>query len=439
MKFNIRFNLFAPSAQTAQKIYMTCRWTAGTEIPTAVRRKMKYTTSANRFVYPSHFSVLPKNWDKKTGRVKNTNAEPLRMIINNHLEFLRKSAYSIYGKSVNENIPLTKDYLKKEMDCLTGKTMAAKRLSLLEFIEQYITESENRTNPKTGLRISYRSIQEYNTTLKNIKEFQEANEAPLDWANISVNTFKDFRDYLTTQKNYAINNTAKHVDNFRQFLREAKDDKFVFDYSVLTDKKIIIAREEVINVVLSEEELKRIENLKFAGIKDKVRDLFLVSCWTGLRISDFTNIQSHNIKHRQDGDYLEIFQKKTGGKVVIPCFEFVRDTLKKWNDVLPSVSDQKINKHIKEICKEARIDETVEKQQTKGGQKLSIVSEKWEFITAHTGRRTFCTNMVKRGYPLKAIMHISGHKKENVFLKYVVLTPMEYAMLLTNKPILPIA
>jgi integrase len=117
----------------------------------------------------------------------------------------------------------------------------------------------------------------------------------------------------------------------------------------------------------------------------------------------------------------------------------VRDTLKKWNDVLPSVSDQKINKHIKEICKEARIDETVEKQQTKGGQKLSIVSEKWEFITAHTGRRTFCTNMVKRGYPLKAIMHISGHKKENVFLKYVVLTPMEYAMLLTNKPILPIA
>jgi len=439
MKFNIRFNLFAPSAPTAQKIYMTCRWTAGTEIPLAVRRKMKHSTSANRFVYPSYFSVLPKNWDKKTGRVKNTNAEPLRMIINNHLEFLRKTAYSIYGKCINENIPLTKEYLKKEMDCLTGKTMVAKKLSLFEFIEKYIAESENRTNPKTGLRISYRSIQEYNTTLKNIKEFEEANHEPLDWTNISINTFKDFRDYLTTQKNYAINNTAKHVDNFRQFLREAKDEKFVFDYSVLTNKKIIVAREEVINVALSEQELKRIENLKLTGIKDKVRDLFLVSCWTGLRISDFTNIQSHNIKHREDGDYLEIFQKKTGGKVVIPCFEIVRDTLKKWNDVLPSVSDQKINMHIKEICKEARIEEAIEKQQTKGGKKISIVSEKWEFVTAHTGRRSFCTNMVKRGYPIKAIMQISGHKKENIFLKYVVLTPMEYAMLLTNKPILATA
>jgi integrase len=117
----------------------------------------------------------------------------------------------------------------------------------------------------------------------------------------------------------------------------------------------------------------------------------------------------------------------------------VRATLKKWNDVLPSVSDQKINMHIKEICKEAKIDEPIEKQQTKGGKKISIVSEKWEFVTAHTGRRSFCTNMVKRGYPIKAIMQISGHKKENVFLKYVVLTPMEYAMLLTNKPILATA
>jgi hypothetical protein len=36
-------------------------------------------------------------------------------------------------------------------------------------------------------------------------------------------------------------------------------------------------------------------------------------------------------------------------------------------------------------------------------------------------------------------MQISGHKKENIFLKYVVLTPMEYAMLLTNKPILATA
>jgi integrase len=328
MKFNIRFNLFAPSAKTPQKIYMTCRWTTGMEIPTAIRRKKKYTTSANRFVYPSHFSVLPKNWDKKAGKVKNTNAEPLRMDINHHLDFLRMSAYSLYAKSVNENIPLTKDYLKKEMNCLTGKTMTAKKLSLFEFIEKYIIESENRTNPKTGLKISYRTIQEYRTSLKNIREFQEANDEPLDWPNLSVNTFKDFRDYLTTVKNYAVNNTAKHVDNFRQFLREAQDQKLVFDYSVLTNKKIVVAREEAVNVALNEEELKRIENLKLNGIKEKVRDLFLLSCWTGLRISDFTNIQSHNIKHREAGDYLEIYQKKTGGKVVIPCFEIVLHVIK---------------------------------------------------------------------------------------------------------------
>lgn len=75
---------------------------------------------------------------------------------------------------------------------------------------------------------------------------------------------------------------------------------------------------------------------------------------------------------------------------------------------MPSVSDQKINMRIKEICKEARIEKAIEKLQTKGGKKISIVSEKWEFVTTHTGWRPFCTNMVKRGYPIKAIMQISG-------------------------------
>ena len=428
MKFNIRFQLRKKNASKPQKIYLCCRWTVGNE-----KRKSEYSGSANRFVYTTDFSILPKNWNQKAQAIRHINSEPMAFQINNRLRFLHNAAYAAYVKSKEENIPLTNDYLKKSLDIVTGRTIAAKKLSLLDFIEKYIAESENRINPRTGLKISYRSIQEYKTTLKNIKGFQEATGGSVDWQDLSVNTLKAFRDYLTTEKNYAINNTAKHVDNFRQFLREAKDEKFAFDYSILNNKRIVVAREEAVNVVLNEEELSKIEKLKLKGIKEKVKDLFLISCWTGLRISDFTNIQSHNIKHRQDNDFLEIYQKKTGGKVVIPCFEIVKEILRKWNDMLPSVSDQKINMHIKEICKEAKIKEAVEKQQTKGGKKISTVSEKWEFVTAHTGRRSFCTNMVKRGYPLKAIMQISGHKKENVFLKYVVLTPMEYAMLL-NKP-----
>ena len=428
MKFNIRFQLRKMNAGKPQKIYLNCRWTVGNE-----NRKSEHSSSANRFVYPTDFSILPKNWNQKAQSIRHINSEPLAFHINNRLRFLHDAAYAVYIKSKEENIPLTNEYLKKSLDIVTGKTTPAKKITLFDFIEKYITESKNRTNPRTGLKISYRSIQEYTTTLKNIKAFQETTGTPCDWEDLSVNTFKAFRDYLTTEKDYAINNTAKHVDNFRQFLREAKDEKFVFDYSILNNKKIVVAREEAVNVVLNEEELGKIKKLKLSGIKEKVKDLFLISCWTGLRISDFTNIQSHNIKHREDNDFLEIYQKKTGGKVVIPCFEIVKGILRKWNDELPSISDQKINMHIKEICKEAKIKEAVEKQQTKGGKKISIVSEKWEFITAHTGRRSFCTNMVKRGYPLKAIMEISGHKKENVFLKYVVLTPMEYAILL-NKP-----
>ncbi len=419
MKFNIRFQLKKSNAPK-HKIYLFCRWTSGTE-----KRKSKSGGSANRFVYPSDFSVVPKNWNQKGQAIKNISAEPFAFQINNHLDFLKKSAYSLYVKSVTENIPLTKEYLKTGLDELTGKIEREKKMTLFEFIERYIKESENRINPKTGLKISYRSIQEYNTTFKNIKEFQKLNNEPLDWIDISLNTFKDFRDYLTTEKNYAVNNTAKHVDNFRQFLREAKDEKFEFDYSVLANKKITVAREDAINVVLSEDELAHIEKLELTGIKDKVRDLFLISCWTGLRISDFTNIKSYNIKHRETGDFIELYQQKTHNRVSIPCFPVVKNILNKWNDELPKVSDQKINMHIKEICRAAKINEKKEKQITKGGKRISIVQEKWEFVTAHTGRRTFCTMFAKKGVPLKSIMKISGHRKESVFLKYLVLTEQE--------------
>lgn len=406
MKFNVRFQLRNPHSKKASKVYLVWRWTADNE-------KSSYSGSANKFVYPTQVSVHPKNWDKKQRRVKNTNAEPMRFLMNKLLTSLYEKAEFIYHESINEKIPLTKEYLKKALEG------GEKQITLFGFIEKYIAESQNRTNPKTGLKISYRTIQEYNTTLKNLKEFQKENDESLNWRKVSVNTFKDFRNFLTSVKKYSLNNTAKHLENFRQFLREAKDEKFEFDHEILNSKRIPVAREEAVNVALSEEELKRIENLKLIGIKEKVRDLFLVSCWTGLRISDFNNLKSHNIKHMKEGDFIEKYQKKTGGLVVIPCFQIVKDILNKWNDVLPSVSDQKINMHLKEICKEAKINSVVQKRITKGGERLNIAHEKWEMCSSHTGRRSFCTNMIKRGYNIKSVMLISGHQKEKVFLKYL--------------------
>jgi integrase len=58
---------------------------------------------------------------------------------------------------------------------------------------------------------------------------------------------------------------------------------------------------------------------------------------------------------------------------------------------------------------------------------------KYDLITSHTGRRSFCTNMYKRGLPTLMIMSISGHKTEKSFLKYIKVRQEEHAAMMAAK------
>jgi len=73
------------------------------------------------------------------------------------------------------------------------------------------------------------------------------------------------------------------------------------------------------------------------------------------------------------------------------------------------------------------ISDPVHKSITKGGKKITKKYKKHELVTAHTGRRSFATNLYKQGFPALSIMQITGHKSEESFLKYIKVTPREHA------------
>ena len=412
MKFNTRFNLRKQDSNKPQKIYLVCRF------------------NNDKFVYPTPFNVVPKYWNTKTGEIRNVISEPERDVINTYLKELRTAANSIYINSIASHTPITKQLLKSELNKYTGLTIEAKA-TFKAWLQNYIDNSFTRINPKTGRVISHRTIQEYNTTFKCLQDFEKENRERLDFDTINLQTLRDFRDYLTTVKGFAVNNIAKHIDNVRQFLRVANDDKIQIDIDTINPKKFTIAREQPQDIYLNESDLKTIENLDLLNrpTYDKVRDLFLIGCNTGLRISDFNNIKPHNIKN----GFIEIFQHKTGEKVVIPINETVKAILAKYNgNTPPKISDQKLNEYLKIICKEAGLNEQIEKQQTKGGIKKPTIYEKWQLTTSHTARRSYATNTTKKGVPIQSIMRITGHKKENVFLKYVKLSAMEHAEIINK-------
>lgn len=427
MKFNTRFNLRKQDSKKPEKIYLICRY-------------------GEKFVYPTSYSVLPKHWNIKTGEIRNVIDELNRDTINAYLRELKAAAKDIYDKTVAARVPVTKQLLKSELDKWTGKTVIDKP-TFWSWTQKYIDDSPKRINPKTGRVISPRTIQEYNTTFAYLKEFEKFIGKKLDYDIIDLNTLKDFRDFLTTEKEFALNNIAKHIDNLRQFLRAADADKIKIDADTINPKRFTVAREDPEDIYLNETELQQIasfdlsDNTKYLSIVqlkdgneitvrvkystlDRVRDLFIIGCYTGLRVSDYNNIKPHNIK----GDFLDLYQHKGGKRVVIPIDNTVRVIMAKYGGKTPpKISDQKINAYIKAICKEAGFTEDIEKQQTKGGELVATIFKKWQLVTSHTARRSFASNMTRRGIPIQQIMQITGHKKESIFLKYVKLTAMEHA------------
>ena len=73
---------------------------------------------------------------------------------------------------------------------------------------------------------------------------------------------------------------------------------------------------------------------------DKVRDLFIIGCFTGLRFSDLIQLRQENIIN--DGNLARIRTQKTGEIVVIPLNKHVKQILTKYNGKIPdSISNQK--------------------------------------------------------------------------------------------------
>ena len=102
------------------------------------------------------------------------------------------------------------------------------------------------------------------------------------------------------------------------------------------------------------------------------------------------------------------------------------------NSLPKSCVNQTMNKHLKEIGKLAEINGNFLKVRTKGRQRIEQSFEKYELITTHTARRSFATNMFKRGVPSRVIMKITGHRTEKAFSTYIKVSQDENAEMMLS-------
>ena len=183
-----------------------------------------------------------------------------------------------------------------------------------------------------------------------------------------------------------------------------------------TQKKIIF---------LTWEELNKLREFKIPPTKqalERVRDVFLFQCFTGLRYSDVFNLRRSDIK----GDHIEVTTVKTSDSLIIELNDHSKAILEKYKDVefendkaLPVITNQKMNDSLKELAELAEINEPVRQTYYKGNERIDEVTPKYALLGTHAGRRTFICNALALGIPPQVVMKWTGHSDYKAMKPYI--------------------
>ena len=387
--------------------------------------------------YSTGEKIPPKYWNPKSCRARNTEDYPQHKELNTRLNSITALIEDEYRKVINDGLKPTPVLLRERLKVRLGKSEpVAEKVTLFGFIDQIMQDSKSgKRLTVDGKKFSNYTIKCYKTTQTHLAKFQEEYDRTIDFDTIDMDFYNDFLNYFN-ENDYAINSIGKNIKNLKVFMRAAAEKKLHsnFEYQ---NRKFKAIEEETESIYLSEAEIEMIYNYDFSNnpSREKVRDLFVIVCYTGLRFADYNKFLPENIKKNDKGTSLHTSTQKTGEKVVIPLNWIVLEILKKYDNQIPKpFTNDEMNRELKEIGKKAKIKDKVTIGITKGGIRKESVVEKWQLITTHTARRSFATNTYLAGIPPISIMKLTGHKTEEAFLRYIKISQEDNALKLMDHP-----
>lgn len=320
-----------------------------------------------------------------------------------------------------------------------------------ENVEKKISEKENKEKKRQQDTLDvYYQFDEYIkskqrkvgratlTVYANVKShllaFEAYRQQKITFDSFDFGFYESFVDYLTFEHVHLrrqtiltglrLNTIGKTIKHLRGFIKDRVKRKIIPPID-LTDFKI--PEEDCDAIYLTHDEIAKIYQTDLSGHPHltEYRDLFVLACLTGLRFSDFSNLRPEDLQK----DMLYKKQEKSDHWVVIPLrHEAKLIFTRQFKEKIPALTNPEFNRHIKTIGKLAGITKLVKFSYKKGNKSITTTKPKFDWITSHTARRSFCTNEFLAGTPVELIMKISGHKRTKDFYKYIRITPEEAAI-----------
>lgn len=367
----VKFYLTRPKSNKPTAIFFLMNYGAYTILPDG---KKKYLP----LKYYTNETILPERWDTKVGAPIAPTARNHRMNAGEYRELkaaldnIEVTAKDVLRRLENDGIQPTNELLTKELDKIFKgyKEIEPDRdvKDLLCFVKSFIEKTDKKPNTVKG----------YKQTAREIEGYIALTGKRLQFENVDLDFYLSFVEYLTN-KGYSPNTVGARIKDLKMFMNEAYERNLHTNMD-FKKKRFSKPKEETYSVYLNSDELKKIYKCDLSDEPrlDRVRDLFLIGCCTGLRFSDLSLLSSDNIDNVES--VITIKTVKTGRTVVIPLHAIVRQILQKYDNELPRVpSNQKFNDYIKEIAKKAEINEPILLQRTKGTLTYAETKPKYVF------------------------------------------------------------
>lgn len=395
---NFSFRLKEPKSETETLIYF----------------RSYFGGEKREFIYSTGERIKPSEWDFDNHQPDDIRGRSQRS--NTHRTINKQlNRYSdLFQEVVNQYKNIGEDLTRKKLRLRFNEEF--KRTEVKDdFFRIYDEFLEDRQNDFSGSSISKSTIKryEYNKTL--LQEFNRDYKVNLTFANFDDKVYNQFLKYSIEVKHHSANTLNRNVGLLKTFLYWVLNKKYTFNNSFIQFQAP--SKFKTDEIALNMEQLKEVYAFDFSKIKrlEKVRDLFIIGCTTGMRFGNYSTISKDDI---QGGFIRTVDLKDKSKKLAIPLNPISKEIFEKYDYSLPEISNQKMNKYIKEVFKAIGYVDEIKKTMKYGDELVEVKSLLYERISSHTARRSFITIMKNQRVPDKVIMSYTGHRSLEVFNNY---------------------
>lgn len=358
--------------------------------------------------FSTGIDIFPEQWNAQSGLATGKSKEIDS--INRQIESYKTEITSHYKDMGSKNGYVTAEYLKNAL-----RGIGTRQNTLLQEFSEYLGDFKK----SVGINKVYSTYRMYQVAYNHLKDFVSLKYGVEDVAfgQVDFSFVESYDYYLKIDKGMTPRSVEGNIVTFRRVVRRAinkgmfRQDPF-FNY--------VPTRVRPKRRWLSNEEIERIMKTTIANpSRNFVRDMFILSCFTGLSYVDVRNLRESNIREMEDGSkWIIINRQKTGTPSYIPLLDIATRIIEKYRGtgkngkLFNLMNSSEVNLYLKDIAKAAGIDKRV---------------------SYHVARHSFSTSVcLSQGVPIETLSQMLGHTNIKTTQIYAEVTKTKINEDMTN-------